>query len=169
MPLTLPDHVVRDIRLERAAQIALAEANEVCERFTRELRKIDVYLEMVYWPLRNPELPGFVPGCYHVVRHNPTAAGSVEALTGPDGGYMEPGSWVFEMVRRSDMWNVEAERDRARIVARAVAARDRARQREIEDRREELRDRVNAVTRTSVSMTDVPWSQNSAGRRARGT
>lgn len=165
--LNLPDHVVRDLHVQRAAQVALAEVNETCAQFTRELKRIDSYLEMVYWPLRNPELPGFVPGCYHLVRHNPGAPGSVEALTGPDGGFAEPGSWVFEVLRRSDMWNAEARREDARAVRRAIATRDRARQRENEERREEIRDRVNAATRASVSL--IPgWSQNVAGKRGRG-
>jgi hypothetical protein len=167
MPLHLPESVVMRLRLERAQELAMAEADSVCVEFTRELRKVDCNLEMVYWPMRAPDIHGFVNGCYHVVRHNPDAAGSVEALVDADGQYREPGSWVFDMLAASDMWDDRVMRDRATLRKRAEQARERAKAREREDRREELTDRANAAWRASVSMTDAPWCQSMDGRRGR--
>lgn len=167
MPLLLPEHVVRNLRMERAQELAMAEVTEVCQRFNPELRKIDAHLEMVYWPMRAPDIHGFVNGCYHIVRHNPDAAGSVEPLVDADGNYREPGSWVFDMLAASDMWDDRVMRDRERLRKRAVDARERQKTREREDRREELRDRANAAWRVSVSMTDAPWCQSMDGRRGR--
>jgi hypothetical protein len=169
MGLLLPEQVVRNLRLERAQELAMAEADGVCVEFTRELCKIDVNLEMVYWPMRAPDIHGFVNGCYHIVRHNPVAAGSVEPLVDAEGQYREPGSWVFDMLAASDMWDDRAMRDRATLRKRSEQARERAKAREREDRREELRDRANAAWRASVSLTDVPWTQAMDGRRGRKT
>jgi hypothetical protein len=167
MGLLLPEAVIRNLRLERAQELAMAEADSVCVEFTRELRKIDVHLEMVYWPMRAPSVQGFMNGCYHIVRHNPDAAGSVEPLVDADGAYREPGSWVFDLLASSDMWDDRVMRDRATVRKRAEQARECAKAREREDRREELRDRANAAWRASVSMTDVPWTQAMDGRRGR--
>lgn len=145
----------------------MAEVDRVCAEFNPELKRIDANLEMVYWPMRHPDIHGFIHGCYHVVRHNPLGAGSVEPLVDADLKYREPGSWVFDMLAASDMWDDRVMRDRQKLRERAVRARERQQAREREDRREELRDRVNAATRASVSMTDVPWTQTASGRRGR--
>lgn len=145
----------------------MAEANSVCKEFNPELRKIDAHLEMVYWPMLAPQIDGFANGCYHIIRHNPDAAGSVEPLVDENGDYKEPGSWVFDMLRRGDLWNDQVRKDRERAIKRAHDALERAKAREAEDRAEELRDRLNAAMRTSISMTDVPWTQNMDGRRGR--
>jgi hypothetical protein len=167
VPLHLPDATVRRLRLERAQELAMAEADTVCVEFNRELKRIDANLEMVYWPMRAPEIHGFINGCYHIVRHNPDAAGSVEPLVDDELRYREPGSWVFDMLAASDMWDDRVMRDRQKLRDRAVQARERQQEREREDRQEELRDRVNAATRASVSLTDVPWTQTASGRRGR--
>jgi hypothetical protein len=145
----------------------MAEADSVCAEFNRELRRIDAHLEMVYWPMRAPEIHGFVNGCYHIVRHNPDAAGSVEPLVNDDLSYREPGGWVFDMLAASDMWDDRVMRDRERIRQRAVQARERQKEREREERQDEVRDRYNAAFRAQVSLTDVPWSQTAAGKRGR--
>jgi hypothetical protein len=166
MGLVLPEHVVRGLREERSREIEMAFRGDVCEEFTRELRKIDSYLEMCFWP-HDHTPPGFVTGAYHIVRHNPGAPGSVEALVDPTTGKpKEPGSWVFDKLRGGDLWNAEVERDRKRYLKRALDAKERARRREEEEHKELLRDLTNAAFRTSVSM--VPgWTQNAAGKRGR--
>jgi hypothetical protein len=168
MGLLLPDSVVRDLRAERAREIEQAYRSDVCQEFTRELRKIDSYLEMCFWP-HDHTPPGFVTGAYHIVRHNPGAPGSVEALIDKDGKPREPGSWVFDLIRSTDLWNPAVERDRKRFMKRALDAKERARKREEEEHKELLHDLANAAWRTQVSMTDVPWTQNASGRRGRST
>jgi hypothetical protein len=69
------------------------------------------------------------------------------------------------------LWN---EQNMARLRSRherAAQAAERHKIREREDRHEETKDRWNAATRTSVSMTNAaPWTQNTSGaaKRARG-
>lgn len=167
MPLHLPEQVVRRLREERAQELAMAEVDRVCAEFNPELKRIDANLEMVYWPMRHPDIHGFIPGCYHIVRHNPQGAGSVEPLVDADLQYREPGSWVFDMLAASDMWDDRVMRDREKLRRRSEQARERAKAREREERREELRDRANAAWRTSVSLTDAPWTQTTDGRRGR--
>ena len=145
----------------------MAQRTQVCAEFNPELAHIDPYLELVFWPDHVPAPMGFVAGRYHIVRHNPGAPGSVEPLVAADGGFRQPDSSLFEFLRASDMWNEQAMRDRRRVMQSAKDAQAAREHREAEDRREELRDRVNAATRTSVSMTDVPWSQNAQGARGR--
>lgn len=165
MGLLLPEHVVRQVRAERMAEIALAHRDRVCEEFTRELKLIDPHLELVWWP-ENGGAPGFMPGRYHIVRHNPDASGSVEPVVGPAGEYREPDSSLFDLLRRSDMWNDRAMHDRKRMMQRALDAEAKRKAAELEEIREEARERWAAATETRVSMSrDVPWSQNVAGRR----
>jgi hypothetical protein len=166
MGLILPDHVVRDIRAERAHEIELAHRTGVCDEFTRELKLIDPGLELVWWPA-HASAPGFVPGRYHIVWQHPgDGLGSVEPFTDELGGYREPDSGLFELVRKSDMWNDRHKRDRDRV---RQAARDAQARRERDEREEiaqEAEERWLAATRAQVSMSrDVPWTQNAAGRR----
>jgi hypothetical protein len=167
MGLLLPDSVVREVRGERTAEIEIGERDAVCAEYTRELKKIDSYLELIFFPQRAPAQPGLFPGAYHVVRWNPTAAPTVEALVDRFGGPLALGSWVYDKVRASDLWNAEVVKDRERFEKRALAARDAAKAREREDHMAELTDRANAAWRTQVSLSDQPWSQNSAGARGR--
>lgn len=158
---------MRDIRSQRRQEIGRAERTRVCMQFTRELQQIDPHLELVFWPETAMPAPAFIPGRYHIVRHNPNAAGSVEPLVTPDGGYREPDSSIFDQVRAADLWNAEVVRDRRRMEQKALDMRAKRQAEENRQRREEIRDRIKAATETSVSMSDVPWSQNAAGARGR--
>lgn len=167
MPLLLPDRVVREIRAQAAADIAAAQRTEICAEFNTELRRIDPRLELVWWPETNRPAPGFIPGRYHIVRHAEGAgAGLVEPVVDELGGFREPDSGMFEWLRRSDMWNDRAMADRRRAMQAMKDAEAGRRAREDADRREELRDRVNAATRATVSMnTASPWTQVAGARR----
>lgn len=165
MGLLLPASVVRDVRGERMREIEMAHRTDVCARFTKDLALIEPGLELVWWP-QHASAPGFVPGRYHIIWHNPNGLGSVEPVVDEFGGYREPDSGLFELVRRSDMWDDRVVRDRKRITQAALDAKARAQQREREEIDEEVYERFKAATQTSVSMNrDTPWSQNAAGRR----
>lgn len=167
MGLVLPDRVVRELRAERAHEIEQAHRTGVCAEFTRELKRIDPGLELVWWPL-TADAPGFVPGRYHVVWHHPgDGLGSVEPVTDEVGGYREPDSSLFDLVRRSDMWNDQLKRDRDRVRQAALRAKEKREAEEREEINQEVAERWAAATRTQVSMNrDVPWSQNVSGRRS---
>jgi hypothetical protein len=166
MALILPDRVVREIRAERAHEIEQAHRTGVCAEFTRELQRIDPGLELVWWPA-SASAPGFVPGRYHVVWHHPgDGPGSVEPLVDGAGGYREPDSSLFDLVRRSDMWNDRAQREKQRIREQALKAREKRERDELEEIQQEAEERWLAVTRAQVSMNrDTPWTQNASGRR----
>lgn len=167
MGLILPERVVREIRAERAMEIEMAHRTGVCEEFTRDLKRIDPGLELVWWPA-HASAPGFVPGRYHVVWHHPgDGPGSVEPLVDEAGGYREPDSSLFDLVRGSDMWNDRANREKQRIREQAVKAREKREREELEEIQREAEERWAAVTRAQVSMNrDTPWTQNASGRRA---
>ena len=118
----------------------------------------------------NASAAGLTPGRYHLMRHNPGAPPSLMVIEDEQGRFMEPGSRLLDEVRSRDLWSdgaVEARRQ-ARLEAerRAVAAKER----ENEERRADLQERWDAVSRAQVSMNlDAAWTQNNspAARRAR--
>lgn len=91
---------------------------------------------------------------------------SVSAFSGPNDEFVEPGAWVFDMLRANDWQNPDVVRDRDRARERAERAAEKRREEENRLRDEEVLERFLAVSRAQVSMSrDVPWSQNAAGRR----
>lgn len=141
---------------------ALASKDEVCREFDRELRRIDSNIDMVWFGERTPV--GGAPHRYHLRIRPPVGPKTLVAITGPRGEFVVPGSAIYAKLAEGDLWNGEAERHRKRSAHEAEKAAERARRREAEDRQEELKDRWNAATRTSVSMLPG-WTQNSAGQR----
>lgn len=165
MGLILPARVVREIRAERMTEIEWAHRTGICGDFTRELKRIDPGLELVWWP-ETADAPGFIPGRYHVIWHNPDGLGSVEPVTDDVGDYREPDSSLFDLVRRSDMWDDRVVADRRRIREGARAAKEKMEREEREQIVQEGLERWKAATRTQVSMNrDTPWSQNASGKR----
>jgi len=92
---------------------------------------------------------------------------SIKPLLGDDGdSYVEPGSWVFDMLRAQDWWNPEVRRDRERAMEELERTKKRREQQEHEDRTQEMLERWMAATRTQVSMnSNSKWSQNVRGKR----
>lgn len=172
MSLWVPPRVSRELQAStdqyRNEVLNRARHRAVIDRFNPELRRVDPYLEMVWFDEDVTDVFGVMPARYHLLRNNPDAPPSLEPICGPGGEFMEPNSGLFEWLRRSDMWNASAREDRERAQREAERAAERAREREREDVEEEFRDRYNAAFRTSVSMSpDAAWSQSSKGRRGR--
>lgn len=91
---------------------------------------------------------------------------SVKAFAGPNDEHVEPGTWVFDMLRSHDWGDPRVVRDRQRAQEEADRAAQRRREREREAFDEDCLERFLAVSRAQVSMsTDSPWSQSHAGRR----
>jgi hypothetical protein len=135
--------------------------------WTRELKAIDPYLEM---KRALPDSTLLRPNFYFVLRHNPGTAPSIMYVEDENGGFMEPTSRIFDQLRRDDMWNAEANHDRQRMRREAELAAQRRKEREDSDRLQEFAERLQALTRTSISMNrSATWSQNAAGRRGRKT
>ena len=149
--------------------VARSRLDSVCDTFNRELRTIDRHMQMRFFDEDGAkDVLGAVPNRYHLVRKAPDAPTTLIVIEGPGGEYVEPNSSVYDMLRRSDLWNGRAVKDQRQAREAAERAGQRQRNREAEERREELKDRYNAAFRTQVSMDrGTPWSQNARGARGR--
>jgi hypothetical protein len=142
----------------------------VLEEWERELKALDPYLHLIR-AKENAITPGLKPGYWHVMRIDPLGGPpTLIVLEGPDGEFREPGAWVYDKLRSMDMWNDRAMREQKRLAKQMEDAQQKRKEREDQDRQEEIMERWKAATQVRVSMSrDNPWSQNAAGRRgARG-
>ena len=80
--------------------------------------------------------------------------------------FVEPGAWIFDMLRARDWHNADVIRDRDRAREQAERAAEKRREDDARRMNEEVLDAYLAGTRTFVSMNrDTPWTQSAAGRR----
>lgn len=177
--LFLPASVLREtiarreqFRADVLASIELDDSDPFLREFTPKLQAFDPRLMLV----RASEsiVPGLPmkPGYYHLLIDNgPAVPLTVTVIEGEHGEYCEPTSRLFEKLMSGDMReqrNLDRFAEQARREHEANAkelADNRA------DRRQHLKELVNAYTRTSISMTDArPWTQNNqpASRRDAG-
>lgn len=156
----VPPAVHRDLLDERrrldAATLKGLELLEELNAINAELRKIDPHLELVR-ASPNATLPGLKPGYYHVVRRNPSAPVSVEVLEGPNGEFVEPGSNVFDMLERSDMWSERAMKIRQKKELDTARSRARQKERECLERMDEVRDRLRSLNNEQILVKEIPW------------
>lgn len=160
-------HALLEERRVYAADLARAcHTDHVCDRWNRELRRLDPLLRMVRAPEMEVVGTPLVPGCYHLIRDNPDAPQSVTPITGPDGGFREPPGSLLEQLQSMDLQNPSVRRMRARVQQKLDEQQDRRREEIRGERQRDLLERWRAVSRTQVSTnTDTPWSQNVNGRR----
>ena len=138
---------------------------DIIRQFNRELAAIDPHLELMFVGENAPAF-GVTPGRWHVLRRNPGAPATAVVYQNPDGSYREPDSGLVTMLRESDMWNSDLRHDRRRQKESAARAELRRKDRETEDRVEELKDRWNAKTRATVSMNrQSPWTNTASALR----
>lgn len=182
-----PPRVERELREESArreaeALGALEGDSRVRWRleFNAQLERVMHGMKLMWCPDPAPMdavVQGAQPGRWHVVW--PSIAGgplNVQSLVicpetgeprlGGAGGFVEPGSWVFDRLAEADMWNDRSMRERRRIQEEA----ERAERRRVELEAAEFDERVlehwRAVSRTQVSMNrSAPWAQTHAGTR----
>ena len=167
--VALPQQHVDETQAYAANLAALAVLADEVQHWTRELKQIDEKLELV-WAPENVEHPALVPGRYHIIEQRglPTPP-NVIPLVGDDNEFREPGSWMFEMLRRGDHWSTRTQKIREEKIAAAEAARDRAAAREREERITEIDERVKALLNPGVSMTGQGkgWGYRAHARRPR--
>jgi hypothetical protein len=167
--LYLPPEVAAARRREFAQEIdkRCDLADPLARHFTKLLQQINPRLMMV----RARELiaPGtpLIPGYYHLLCANDDAPLSVFAVN-ENGAYCEPDSRVFERLAAGDLHDPRTMRRYRDMQREAQRADERDAQRADEERREHVRDLVNAATRTQISTDRTrPWTQNASGRRPR--
>lgn len=152
---------------EAAIQMMIAVESTMAH-WNPELARIDPDLSLIR-AKHGAQAPGLKPGFWHLMRSTPGAPINLIPLEGPGGEFREPGSWMFDMIRSSDLWDGRVTRDRERKLAAAEDAKRRARLAEREARQGEILERWQAASRAQVSMNrDTPWSQSHAGKRGAG-
>lgn len=167
--LYLPRGVTPEMREETHRHSAeVADCVIIDRHWTELLKEIDDNLYMVrsrHWVKTGlPLVPG---GCWHIIRDN-SDKGAPETIIPlfENGEMLEPGSWVFEMLRRNDLQRPGAIKERQRQEEKIERAKEKQRRVEREERRQEIAERWKAGTQASVSMNkSVPWSQNVRGKR----
>lgn len=160
-------------REAEAAQGLIDQQWAWVEEFNRDLEGVWPGMRLKWCPDPAPidaVAMGARPGRWGILMPSQNGGpGSVKPIVGPDGGFVDPSlnaSAIFDSLREQDWWNpqVRRERDRARVEAERAA--ERRKQQERDERNAEVLERYLAGTRAQVSMSrDVPWTQNSAGRR----
>lgn len=146
LPPTTRDEIDRDRRetVDNMIEIAAVKAD-----FDRDLKQIDPYLELLKAKDKTTVV-GLKAGYWHVIRLNPGHPVDILPLQYPDGSYRNPGSWIYDFVMESDLWNDRAKRAKREAQAKAVAARERRQARESEDRINEMHERVASRNRTQI-------------------
>jgi hypothetical protein len=185
-PLVLPPRLTRQLELERAEREAVALAALQGDAQDRWRREFNAQLERVVHGMKLMWCPdpapldavaqGAFPGRWNLVwpgfnggplSVQPLVLRDGEPRIGGEGGFVEPGSWVFDRIAEADMWSERVMRERRRIKAEAEEAKRRRREIERAEFDQDCLERWKAVSRASVSMnTSTPWSQNHAGLRA---
>jgi hypothetical protein len=138
----------------------------VTEEWNRILHQIDPQLRMVR-AQESANAPGIVPGYYHILRRNELGPPTPIPLAGHDNEFLEPGSWVLEMLQRSDMWSGSARRERDRVAQELERQRRRAKDRETEERKDEINERWKAASNPGVSFSNrgKGWRYRAGARR----
>lgn len=178
MSMWTPPTVSRELLDERQKREAEAlralrveHQQKWVDDFNRDLERCWSGMRLVWCPDPAPVeavAMGAQPGRWGILMPSQTGGpGSVKALTGDDGeSYVEPGSWVFDMLRATDWWNPEVRRDRERVQRQLAEAKEKRKQQERRERDEEMADKWKKLTTASISMnTSRPWTQNLNGRR----
>lgn len=177
MSLWVPPKVTAELleerrRREAVTLNALRAENEweQVKHWNKELARVEPNLKLVYCPDPAPvdaAAAGAKPGRWHIVRFNVGAPISFILLETPDGEFAEPGSWMFDLLAKSDLWSAQVQRERAALARRAEDAKRRSEEAFRQARDAEMVEAIKAVTRTQVSMNrSTPWSQNANGQRA---
>jgi hypothetical protein len=152
------------------------------KEFDAQLERIVHGMRLAFCPDPAPldaVAQGAYPGRWHLVWPGfnggplvlqPLQVRGGEAHIGGEGGFVEPGSWIFDRLAESDLWSERVQRDRRRIREEAERAKARRVEQERADRDRDVLERWKAVSGTSVSMNrSVPWAQNVAGaKRTKG-
>ena len=165
-PKVSREHWEAMLAWEAQVQAAMHWEGGILDHWNPELSKLDPFLCLAQAG-PGARVAGVMPGCYHLVRRRDPATATFMMLAPlhVDGKFVEPSDAMLRGLRAADLQNPRAVHDRMerdRLAARAEANSEK---RDDEDRVEEMIGRYDAITRTQVSMSDTPWSQNAAGAK----
>jgi hypothetical protein len=165
----VPEWVARN---ERARQKLEARAgssrhSQEWKHWNSLLRDIDPRLSYVFVPMMDDPPVGVIPLRWHIVRVNESGPDSYWPLLDDNGQYREIGSNDLEDFKGRDLWNSTVRHELATLRRRKAESKARAKETKREGRVDEIKANINALTRPSVLVSDVPWSNRSAGKRGR--
>jgi hypothetical protein len=168
--LVLPDYLVEQTRDYAGELEALAVLTDEVKHWTRELKQVDENLELVWVP-EGVEHPALVAGRFHIIEHRPLPTPpNVTPLVGDEDSYVEPGAWMFEMLRRNDNRSERSVRAREERQAKLETARQRAKERESEERAAQLDDHLKTILHPGISMHQSAgrqWTNRAHAKRSR--
>lgn len=126
------------------------EEQYVRAMYEPDLKAIDPNLELR--KAQNTVTPGngLKAGYWHIIRHEPGFVSYVTPLEWADGSPREPGSWMFEMMAREDMWSNRSRREVAERNRKLMEAREREERREAQDRAGEFDERWKSANSTQI-------------------
>lgn len=166
VPPKVAQHLVEERQAHNAATLQMFDF-DVATEWNQELRKMDPLLRLGKAKER-ANAPGVMPGYFHLIRMNPGAPIWVQPLHDGTGGYVEPTSMMLDWLRRADLQNPQARRERHRLDAAAEKAAQRTASLEHEQRVDHMMDHWRANTQVRIPFkSDTRWSQNVAGKRGR--
>jgi hypothetical protein len=150
--VVIPQEYLRETEQHNAEVQAMIALRDELEEWTRDLKRLDERLQMV-WAPESVTAPGLVPGRFHVLRRNDPPAPVTPfplvrgLLTGDpdDEGFIEPGSWVFDWLQKSDLQNTTVQEERKRFQEEAERARQRRKQEEREETIWEIDERLRVA------------------------
>lgn len=137
--LLLPRSVAEErdqINAERRAQVFRGYA----EQWTKELQRVDPYLEVVR-ASDTPTDPDLKPGGWYLLKRIPGSVDELIELPHP------PGPWIYPWLMQRDMWNSRIYRDKKAAKEKYRQAQNRAKAREREQRRDEMALALRAAER----------------------
>lgn len=177
----------RSVAIQRASRLQqwredvyrsldLEDTDPLLVEYCIRLQRFDRRLMLVR--ARDTVVPGLPmkPGYYHLLTDNgPAVPLTITIIEGANGEWCEPTSRIFEKLMAGDMREQRNLERFERIRREEFDANEREKARDREERRDHLRELVDAYTRTSISMnTARPWTQNNqphsvrdAGERAK--
>jgi hypothetical protein len=172
MPLILPESAeVAAWKAEQAEQVE-SKVREM-EHWDRELKRIDPSLSLIVAKPGSEDV-GLLPGRWHVQKHIPNAPDEFWPLVGPNDEYREPGAWVLDEFKASDLWDGRVARDKKELKRKLREAKVRAKELLREQRTEEVEFQARAARRVRgneglTKRTDLKASRETLEARAKAS
>lgn len=153
----IPSEYLEETAVHAAEVEMMVTLRDELDSYNKELKQIDPDLELV-WAPETVTAPGLSPGRFHVLRRNPPPAPPLLLpLETEDGGFKEPGSWMYDWLRRQDLWNDAAQADRRKAEQELERQRDKRRAEEREEVAWEIDERLRVANRPSVLFDVDTW------------
>jgi hypothetical protein len=162
--VVIPEEYLEETQQHNAEVQAMVALRDELEGWTRDLKRLDERLEMV-WAPETVTAPGLEPGRFHVVRRNdpPAPVSALPLVRGclngnpDDNGFIEPGSWVYDWLQKNDLQSDRVQAEKQRYREEAERLRDKRKQEEREETIWEIDERLRVANNPSVLFGGVPW------------